>query len=472
MRILEEIVARRRAKIQLNGPALGVKLPERRLVPLVPFGDDPFVICELKRSSPSRGKIAQEVDAVGLVHGYVRRGVKSISVLTEMDYFSGSLQDLIAVKMAFPHLSVLRKDFILDERDLELSFRAGADAVLLIAKILSSEALQRLYAWSKNKGMEVLLEIHDEEDLEKARSIRPSLTGINSRDLESFELNPDAPAMLAAGVDWTTRLVFESGIRTKADAEKALASGFQGLLVGEAVMKNPDLITELASLFYGSFWRKLYSRKRPNRPLVKVCGITSFEDAECVKEAGADMLGFVFAPSPRRANESLLASLKGTDVLKVGVVVSRGNPLEIEDEIKAFLETGLLDAIQFHGRETPSGLSRFSFPHYKALRLKDERSLDEIPKFGCPRVLLDAYAAGIPGGTGKQIQEALIEKAGKQYPLWIAGGIGPHNVSRIMERYRPELVDASSMLESSPGVKDHHTVELFFKEIGNAEAAQ
>ncbi|KPJ87802.1 MAG: hypothetical protein AMS17_07485 [Spirochaetes bacterium DG_61] len=470
MGILEEIIETRRSKIRQKGHSMHVAVPHSRPFPLVPFGREPFVICEFKRRSPSRGVIHIQADAVKQVGEYVRQGVKSASVLTEEDYFAGSLTDLIAVKRAFPHLSLLRKDFILDKTDLMLSFRAGADAVLLIAKILDREALKALYRKSMELGMEVLFEVHDEDDLEKARYTVPAITGINSRNLESFRVNPDAPARISAGVDWKTRLVYESGIRTREDAQRVLAAGFEGILVGEAVMRTPFLIPQITSLFYGPFWNHLYSRKKIERPLVKICGITNEEDAEVSAEQGADLLGFVFANSPRRAPKSLLSRLRNIAVPKVGVVVCRAEHAFIDREAFALLEDGLLDALQFHGNETPTLLNDFTFPHYKAVRFKGQESLRDIDRYHCPRVLLDSYVAGVPGGSGTEIPNALLMSAIGQRPLWIAGGIGPENVRSIIEAWRPELVDASSRLESSPGKKDHRAIVNFFQEIERAEA--
>ncbi|MFW6261108.1 MAG: bifunctional indole-3-glycerol phosphate synthase/phosphoribosylanthranilate isomerase, partial [Spirochaetota bacterium] len=130
--IRDEIVARRRARISAEGHALGADVPAERIAPLVRFLRAPRLVCEIKRKSPSRGAIDAGLDPVELAGRYVSRGVRSVSVLTEEDFFAGSLADLMAVKRAHPNLAVLRKDFLVDEEDVEVSYRAGADAVLLI----------------------------------------------------------------------------------------------------------------------------------------------------------------------------------------------------------------------------------------------------------------------------------------------------------------------------------------------------
>src|SRR4030042_575581 len=130
MNIRDRIAARRAERIAAEGHALGQAVPAARSALLIPFGQSPFLIAEIKRRSPSRGDIAAQADPVRQAGVYREQGVRSVSVLTEEDHFSGSLANLMAVKRAFPDLAVLRKDFLLDEEDIEVSFRAGADAVL------------------------------------------------------------------------------------------------------------------------------------------------------------------------------------------------------------------------------------------------------------------------------------------------------------------------------------------------------
>ena len=121
-----------------EGPALGLRLPARRDVPLVPFAQDPCLIAEFKRRSPSRGAIAEEADPVEQVGAYVSQGVRAVSVLTEEGYFGGSLGDLVRIKERFPRVAVLRKDFLHFEEDVEVSWRAGPDALLPIVGISPS----------------------------------------------------------------------------------------------------------------------------------------------------------------------------------------------------------------------------------------------------------------------------------------------------------------------------------------------
>jgi indole-3-glycerol phosphate synthase/phosphoribosylanthranilate isomerase len=468
--VLDDIVAVRKGRVARQGHALGTDIPATRGVPLVPFGADPFFVCEVKRRSPSRGDIAPGLDAVGQARAYAARGVRSISVLTEQDHFNGSLEDLIRVKRTLPGVSVLRKDFLLDEEDIEVSWRAGADAVLLIAAILDEATLGSLHRKCRSLGLQALVEVHGDEDARKCRALAPQLTGINSRDLATFSVDLAHPLVVRRFINWKTRLVFESGIRSSEDVLFALSGGFSGVLVGEAATRSLELVSDLLSAFgrlRGDFWARLYARREPGRPLVKVCGITRREDAEAAASLGADALGFVFAPSKRRVDPALLRDLRHIAIPKIAVVVTENESggRRLDPAVTALLAEGLLDAVQFHGDERPDECAAMAFPYYKALRIRGLEEVEAIARYHCPRVLIDAFSADAAGGTGKCIPPELAREAKRRLPLWLAGGIGPDNVGEILRELEPELIDASSRLEESPGAKDRVRLSSFFREI-------
>jgi indole-3-glycerol phosphate synthase / phosphoribosylanthranilate isomerase len=472
MSVLDDIVSARRARVAREGPALGVSLPAARACPVVPFGEPPFLVCEVKRHSPSRGEIAGGIDAADQAGAYALGGVRSISVLTEEDHFRGSLTDILDVKARLPGVAVLRKDFLLDREDIEVSWRAGADAVLLIASILDAGVLADLHARARALGMQALVEVHDEQDVAKCRPFAPPLVGINSRDLRTFAIDLLHPVRLRPLVDWNARVLFESGIRTAEDVRLARSAGFAGVLVGEAAMRRPQGVPALlaavgATVVDGGFWPRLCARMKPGRPLVKICGITRVEDAQDAAALGADALGFVFAESRRRAAPALLRDLRGLQTLKVAVVVSQrteGRP-RLDPEVSALLEEGLLDAVQFHGDESPTECAALAFPYYKAVRVRDSAAVGSIGSFSCPRVLADAYSAQASGGTGQKIPAELAREAAKAGPLWLAGGLSAENIGEALRDLHPELVDASSRLEGADGGKDRGKLESFFREI-------
>lgn len=506
--ILDRIVESRRRELHERGYAQGILLPEVRDVPVVPFGQPEqgtsgaggFVICEVKRRSPSRGEIDSGLDAVSQAARYASFGVRSVSVLTEERHFGGSLADLTAVKRSLPHLSVLRKDFLLDLEDIEVSYRAGADAVLLIASVLSAQRLRELYERSRELGLSALVELHSEEDVEKVRPIAPPFVGFNSRDLSNFTADPVHPVRIASAVTWNPVKVYESGIDSRETARFASAAGFDGILVGEAAVRRPDLVPELASGLADGlsdrrvgapgepstagmparsgaypegasnfFWTRLYAGKRPGRPLVKICGLTTVEDALLSDELGADILGFVLAPSPRRTTSGLIRSVGRTHALKVAVAADpEPGPGGQAGELRRLLEAGEIDAVQFHGRETPDECAKIAFPYYKAVGVATLAEVEHAAGYRSPRVLFDMRTGSGAGGTGRRIPDGLVGLIASRYRLWLAGGIGPDSVGGIIGRFAPELVDASSRLESIPGRKDPEALARFFREIDEA----
>ena len=466
------IAKRRRALVGERGHALGAAVPDRRVQPLAPFGAAPFLICEVKRRSPSRGDIAPGVDAVEQARLYVAQGVRSISVLTETENFGGSLDDLMRIKAAFPGLSLLRKDFLLDEEDIEMSWRAGADAVLLIASMLKPGRLAAMHRRALSLGMEALVELHDAADVEVCRALAPGLTGVNARDLATFRVDPLLPLALAGSIDWKTRRVYESGVRTAEDILLARGAGFSGVLVGETVMREPRRIPELLAGFLPparDFWMRLSGRRRAGRPLGKVCGITRAADAEMALALGADLLGFVCAASRRRAEKSLLHDLRDLPVLKVAVVVAEEGAARMDPDVEGLLQEGLIDAVQLHGQERPEDCARLAFPYYKAVRVRSREDGEAMGSYYCPRVLADAYSPDAAGGTGRRIAPELARELRNGRPLWLAGGIGPDNVGDVLRDLSPELIDASSGLEESPGRKDPERLRRFFEEIDRHE---
>mgnify|MGYP006287835087 CR=1 FL=1 len=530
--IRETIVRSRKRRVETEGHTLGIEVPQEREAPFAPFGrpffgtgtgrrdpsaaagghsqlsatspagHHPFCICEVKRRSPSKGAIALEMDAAEQAKRYVEAGIPTISVLTEEGYFGGSLTDLIAVKHRFPEAAVLRKDFLIYEEDIRVSCRAGADAVLLIASILTEDELGRMYSTARTLGLECLVEVHSEEDVKKASEVSPGFVGINARDLDTFRIDLTLPLKLRNRIGWDTRMVFESGVTSIETARFAFDSGFSGILVGEAAVRNPGFAAELARLTkpagagavsvregpetpppagpgvrqvpvqdtrsFGpsGFWQRLYARYRPGRPLTKICGICRPEDGITAAEAGADILGFVFADSPRRSEPQVPRALKGLDVLRVAVVVCKSGDRKLPEEVRMLLEEGVIDAVQFHGDETPEQCYKIAYPYYKAVRVRAPGDLKKAGEYSCPRVLLDAYTSHARGGTGATVDQHILS-AGENLGLWLAGGLGPHNIRKVMHTFSPELVDLSSGLELFPGKKDKEKIVRFFKELDN-----
>jgi indole-3-glycerol phosphate synthase len=206
------------------------------------------VIAEFKRASPSKGDINIGLDPVLQAKKYEQYGAAAISVLTDSTFFKGSFLDLKAVSEVVD-IPVLCKDFIIDRVQIDLAKEHGASIVLLIAAALTNEELRDLYEYARLQNLEVLVEVHDEEDVEKALLLGPRLIGINNRNLKTFEVNLDVTERLVPLVKHTGAYVIsESGIFTESDAEKVRNAGAHGVLVGESLMRSLDLSGNLHEL--------------------------------------------------------------------------------------------------------------------------------------------------------------------------------------------------------------------------------
>ena len=205
----------------------------------------PALIAEIKRRSPSKGALNEDLDAGTLAQAYARGGAVAISVLTEPDFFSGSLEDMAAARRA--GLPVLRKDFILDPIQVLESRAESADAILLVVRTIGAE-LAELFTAARSLGMDVLVEVFDEADLERALEVGADLIGINHRDLETFEVDPDRTAKLRPQIPANHTVVALSGVATAADIAELAAAGADAFLVGEALVTAPDPEAAVRSL--------------------------------------------------------------------------------------------------------------------------------------------------------------------------------------------------------------------------------
>lgn len=199
----------------------------------------PAIIAEIKKASPSKGLLCADFNPGALARAYFAGGAAALSVLTDAKYFQGSLGDLKTAR-ATAYLPVLRKDFTIDEIDVVEAAAAGADAVLLIAAILTAKEIERFRLAAERYRMAVLVEVHDEADLDKALEAGARLIGVNNRDLRTFEVSLETAERLAARLPREAVRVAESGIHGRADVERLAAAGYQAFLVGEHLMTSGD----------------------------------------------------------------------------------------------------------------------------------------------------------------------------------------------------------------------------------------
>jgi indole-3-glycerol phosphate synthase len=252
--ILDQIVAVKRHEHAQRDP---VRLDDlwaevARLPPARPFAaairtpGTLRVIAEFKRRSPSAGAIRPGADPADIALRYERAGAAAISVLTDASFFEGSMADLCAVHLA-ARLPVLRKDFLLDERDLLQARTRGADAVLLIVRILDTATLRTLIDLARRAGLAALVEAHTDQEIEAALAADAQIIGVNHRDLDTLAIDLSLSAR-ARALAPNAILVGESGIQTRAHVDQMRAHGVDAILVGESLLRAPDPGVALAEL--------------------------------------------------------------------------------------------------------------------------------------------------------------------------------------------------------------------------------
>ena len=208
----------------------------------------PAVIAEVKKASPSKGVLRADFEPADIAQSYAEHGAACLSVLTDQQFFQGQIDDLKQAR-ASCQLPVLRKDFMVDAYQIYESRAKGADAVLLIAACLSDAQMQEFEAIARSLDMAVLVEVHDQPELERALQLKTPLLGINNRNLKTFEVSLETTLTLRTQVPKDRILVTESGIHTRDDVLRMGAAGVNAFLVGEAFMRAPEPGEALAQLF-------------------------------------------------------------------------------------------------------------------------------------------------------------------------------------------------------------------------------
>jgi indole-3-glycerol phosphate synthase len=254
---LERILAHTRLEVRERRAAADLALLEQQAAAHQPRGFEmglrrsaesgPAVIAELKKASPSRGLIRADFEPVALARSLEAAGAVALSVLTDREFFQGSLENLTRASAAVG-IPCLRKDFMVDSFQILEARAAGADAILLIVAALEDAELASLYAEAKRLQLDVLCEIHDGQELERAVSLGFTLIGVNSRNLHTMQVDPRTQVELAQLLPSTALRVAESGIRNAADIARMTDAGFDAFLVGESLMREPDPGAALASL--------------------------------------------------------------------------------------------------------------------------------------------------------------------------------------------------------------------------------
>ena len=472
--IVLKIVEQRKKDIARLGFSFGHKIPQKRTRPVTPFMQNKGVILEVKRASPSKGDIAPNLDSAATATAYCQNGASAISCLTEENYFKGTLEDLQKVCAAVdkfsaesgkPAPAVLRKDFLIDEEEIEIAYRCGADAVLLICGILPLEKLLCMAERCKELGIRALVEVRTKEDVQKALELKKQFAdtivcGVNSRNLKDFTIDLLVPCQLKAELGGS--VIFESGITTAAAAAKIGSMGFKGILLGEFAARNPKKAGEFVKAFEnskedlsGKKWLEYAQLLNGKKlPLVKICGLTRAQDVLLADQLGAAFVGFIFATEFERnvygqRFEQIKQILPKVKAFKVAVVTRPQTP-----EAKAaaqLVKEGVLDFVQLHGikyNEVPDYL--MEVPHYFAVTGKSVEETGQLFAYGEPRFLQDDKSHSYKSTDH----------------LWLAGGVTAENVTELINEFKPELIDVSSGIEAEQkGVKSEEKMKFFFERV-------
>ncbi|MBA2848154.1 indole-3-glycerol phosphate synthase TrpC [Thermosulfuriphilus ammonigenes] len=250
MTILEEILAQKElevAALKARGLSQPEVLPEVRPFKEALVRPGISIIAEIKRASPSKGLIAADFDPVAIARDYEAGGAAAISVLTDKKYFKGSLAYIPQVKRAVT-LPILRKDFIIDEIQIEEARYAGADAVLLIVAALSPRRLSELLACVRKWGLEALVEVHDASELSVAISAGAEIVGINNRNLKDFTVDIETTVRLRPLIPQGVVVVSESGLKGREDIQRLEEVGVDAALIGESLMREKNRVAKLREL--------------------------------------------------------------------------------------------------------------------------------------------------------------------------------------------------------------------------------
>jgi indole-3-glycerol phosphate synthase/phosphoribosylanthranilate isomerase len=449
--ILAEILAARRRRLAAGelAPRGVAAIPSDGARFLAAMGaGGPRVIAEIKHRSPSAGTILPDPAAAlpAVARAYRRAGAAAISVVTEPDFFGGELAWLPEVKR-ISGLPVLMKDFVVDEVQLDLALSLGADAVLLIVAALEDETLARLHRAARERGLAVLVEAHDGEEVGRALAAGAEIVGLNARDLRTFRVDFDRVVALGRTLPASVVRVAESGIHAPADVERLAVAGFDAFLVGESLLRSGDPARALRAL------------RGEGTTEVKVCGVTREEDLATAEALGADWIGLnLSSRSPRRVSVERARALCELSRFARGVVaVVAGSTVSEAEAIVAGVRP---DALQWHDDYPGRAGLDVPVPVWQAVRVGRD-SLEEAASWAADVLLLDAAHASLAGGTGETWDWSLLSHFPAARRLFVAGGLSPENVASAVSACAPAGVDVASGVESAPGIKDPARLAAF-----------
>ncbi len=459
------------------------------------------IIAEIKPRSPALGKLEGSISLDTRMSIY-NQHAKAISVLCDQKFFDGSI-DLLREVSSKCSRPTLCKDFIVDAYQVYEARHAGAEAVLLICKLISQSQMTELFQLTLELGMTPVVEVQNEEEMSFASELGSKVILINNRDLQTLEIDLTTTSRLHQLAPANAIVIAASGVDNRDDllSLRPYASNF---LIGSAFMKASDPGAKFFEFFESNraFVLQNFIGRRVDgvegnhisagaednspaqtSPFVKICGICNFEDAAAATNAGAELLGFIFAESARKVDveqaESIISKLRSNGLLKAKTVgVFRNQSTE---QIVGISQRLNLAAIQLHGAESPAHIveikKRCGQPEHpliiKAVELDPQSAclftsspdaycgLVDLFLFDRPKALASdsVWLNRILGGFRDQLQS--------WRPFLFAGGVNENNIEQVLNLH-PAGIDIASGVERDPRQKDHNKLESFFDKLKGA----
>ncbi len=390
------------------------------------------LICEIKRASPSNPKIDKKglkTDQIARI--YEKNGASAISVITDNHFFKGSLADLQVAKKATTKTPILMKDFIIDEHQIYLARFFGADAILLIVALLDQQTIDKFIKIAKNLKMDVLLEVHNKQELDISLQTSAKIIGINNRNLHTFEIDTKTTLRLLSDIPKGRIVVAESGYDER---NIGLIQGLcNAALIGSSIMSSKDIA------------KKLISIQSPQK-LFKVCGVRDKKTASYCEKNEISLIGLNFVKKSHRSISANKAQ-ELRPIFKQSIVVGVFQN-QSASEVNKIADKVNLDFVQLSGDESPAFCKKINYPIIKTIKIDKIPSKKDLKQFDS---LVHYYIVdGGKPGSGQAYDYEKINSLKLNKPFFVAGGINEKNVSDVLKKIPSAIgIDTASGVEAN-----------------------
>jgi indole-3-glycerol phosphate synthase/phosphoribosylanthranilate isomerase len=468
--ILGKIVTQRQLRLKdAQSPQFDLK-PSNRSLEEALMSSNTGLILECKQSSPSRGLLTDDYQPAKIAKHY-ESFCTAVSVLTEPDFFSGSLEDISKVRNSIKQ-PVLCKDFIIESSQLYSARAAGADVILLMLSVISDQFWKECFEIANTLGLDIITEVNSQEEVERAIDLPAKIIGINNRNLHTLKTDISMTEKLVILIPSDRLIISESGISQRRHL-KRLAPLVDGFLIGSSLMQTKSTPLALRKLLFGE---------------IKICGLTNRKDADQAWELGASFGGVIFTPKSSRfiSKQKAIAICENQSMPMVGVFMDQSN-----DEILDHASTLNLSVVQLHGAETVEQLKQLisilatNCEIWKAITCSDTNEnfptitealtlKAELIELGVDRVLIDIPKESI---QSSDLSDHQLKYQGvlTSENLMLAGGLTIETMAQLsklqvnqQQQLNTELqagFDICSSLEQAPGIKDPEQMRLLFQHL-------